>query len=100
MLVHIRLDTGDGGFLSNSVPFTLDIPTLDTPEVILLVESQVVLRECPAEKNPESRESREEIECHALPVAPDDGVVVFDPGEIFIPPYSVDRSCKSPDNTA
>ena len=81
MLLHILFETGDGGFRSNSVPFPFVIPTLDTPEVLLLVESQVVLREWPAEKNPESRDSREETAGHALAVAPDDGVVVLDPGE-------------------
>jgi len=53
--------------------------------LLLLVESQVVLRECPPDATPESRESLEETECHVIPVvAVEDGVVELDPEEVLL----------------
>ena len=47
LCVGKALEEGEGGFraISPLAPESLDIATLDPPELLLLVESQVVLRE-------------------------------------------------------
>lgn len=90
-LLHTPFDIGDGGFRAISPNVML---ALDAPELLLLVESQVVLREWPVEKKPESTESREEMDAHVAPVTAEDGVVVLEPEEAFKPPYIL-RSTES-----
>ena len=62
----------------------MDVLINDPPDTLLLVESHVVLLEWPVEKKPESRESRDETECHVGPAAIELGVVVLEPGDILL----------------